>query len=717
MQKSHGEWLRDSRIFAFEAWWPPFWPHIEVDWDKALWTMKRLEMDTLQANGLTKWALYPTDLVRRHPELGDRDLLREAQEFCRRHNFKMIIYSLFGHAMPISTQFSKEPLGLYRPMIPDNEIKNNIEHMDNVPEDVIDFHTRFHFGGERYVGHCPFAVESWLMAMVGEMADNYEYNAAWLDGSVELGWANNGFSNICTCAVCQTEYENDFKKPMPIITDFDDQRFFDLKIWATKRLSRLLSKVADRFTKHGKLPLIGNTAGLVPLTYDRDIVKNINGGLFEHAPDTIDLVRKITSARQLVETTLFYPDNYDAWPRKVTSGWEVENKGLIILAHGGTPYLAQPGKYYYDDSNDEPARRIFKFMKENFDILSRQERFAYCAAASMTDTINSEIFKFHDAGVRGWVKAMIDTHLPVADMPFYMLEDEKALKKYKAIIVEDVEVMSDKTIRSLQNYVKNGGGLIMSFNPARYDERMNMRNGELLGELFDLYPYSPTKEEQNRRYQFIGSNKKSYKYSLTYDVYMSFKTEEASKAGFPLRGDKLQPAYVGNVITGASWTRIAEVVPTDNDTPMQVGIAFKNIGKGRAVFTSVSWGLQYLERRAPEQGQWMRDLVEWVSADSFGIVCDGSRLVQLGTTRAGSGRLLYLINNSNDYQGKRQSFWEMMKYAERPLPVGKISVSVPGMKKVRNIYGPAPDSITEKAGILELEYTDFRDHAVLYTTS
>jgi hypothetical protein len=349
-----------------------------------------------------------------------------------------------------------------------------------------------------------------------------------------------------------------------------------------KRLDRLLGKVADRFTKHGKVPLIGNTAGLTPLTYAPDIVKNLNGGLFEHAPDSIDLVRKISSARQLVETTLFYPDNYDSWPRKVTSGWEVENKGLIILANGGTPYLAQPGKYYYDDCNDEPARRIFGFMKERFAVLSRQERFAFCATASMTDTIDSGILEFHDTGVRGWVMAMIDTHLPVADMPFYLLEDEKGVKKYKAIIIEDMEVMSDKIIRNLHNYVINGGGLIMSFNPARYDERMNRRDGALLKELFDLYPHAPTREEKERRYQFIESNIRSYTYSLTYDVYMSWRTEEASRIGFPLRGDKLQPAYVGNVITGDSWTRVADLVSTDEDIPLQTGIAFKSHRKRKS---------------------------------------------------------------------------------------------------------------------------------------
>jgi len=84
-------WLRTARIFAFESWWPPFWPHLEVDWDKALWTMQRLHLDTLQANALTKWAFYPTDLVRRHPELGDHDMLQEAQDFCAKHGYRWII--------------------------------------------------------------------------------------------------------------------------------------------------------------------------------------------------------------------------------------------------------------------------------------------------------------------------------------------------------------------------------------------------------------------------------------------------------------------------------------------------------------------------------------------------------------------------------------------------------------------------------------------------
>lgn len=104
--------------------------------------MKRLHLDTLQANALTKWAFYPTDLIAKHPELGARDLLWESEDFCERHGFRMILYTLFGHAMPISTQLSKkygatlfEPVFSWKP-------ERQPQHQVNVPPELTQAYTQ-----------------------------------------------------------------------------------------------------------------------------------------------------------------------------------------------------------------------------------------------------------------------------------------------------------------------------------------------------------------------------------------------------------------------------------------------------------------------------------------------------------------------------------------------------------------------------------------------
>jgi hypothetical protein len=704
------DWLRNARIFALESWWPPFWPHLEVDWDRALWTMKRLHLDTLQANGLTKWACYPTDLVARHPELGERDLLQEAQDFCQKHGFRWIIYSLFAHAMPISSEMSKPKPAILRPMFPDQTIHLSQGHRDTVPAEFQDYFTRFHFGDERYVGHCPFAAEDWLLAMVGEMADRYEYHAAWLDGSIASGWVNDRFWNVCTCPTCQQAYLDDFRAPMPILRDLGDPRLIPLRRWAMKRLAALLSRVVVRFTKGHAVPIVGNMAWPDEACHYPSILENLDGGLLEHAPDQIDLVRKVSEARQVLRTSIHYPDCYDPWPRLVTAGWEVENKGLTILAYGGTPYLAQPGKYYYDDSNDEPARRIFELMERARPVLERQERYAYVAVPSLTQVVPAERFAIHTTCARGWVSAMLDTHIPVTSVPFYQLEDAATFAAYPALVLADMEMMSSDGLRNVHDFIRNGGGLYLDYEPARMDTERRPQDGKLLAALFDLHDQSPTRQQLMRRHRFEGSS--SGGVPETYDIYM--KPSGSAPRDFPLPGKKVQPAFFGHVVPGDSWTIVSTLSPTDDDSALCPAVAVKTIGKGRVVFSTVAWGRQYSVRRDPVIAQWLRDLILWLGKEPLPVSVQALRLLQLGTMRVSDGWLLYLVNQSNDVQNPRQDWREFMKVAERPLPIGPATITVAGGTIAHAIYGPQPSTVAVQDGVLTAHYSDFHDHVVLH---
>jgi len=716
MKRRDASWLRTARVFAYESWWPPFWPHLEIDWDRALWTMQRLHLDTLQANALTKWATYQTNLMARHPELGDRDLVQEAQDFARKHGFRLIVYTFFGHAMPISTQLSKTTAALYRPMIPDRQPKPSW-HRHTVLAEFQEYFTRFHYGGERLVAHCPFAAESWIMAMVGELADRFDYDAAWFDGSIEYGgyWVNDGFSgfwSMCACSACQEAYLADFRQPMPMVREPDDPRLLGMKRWVMRRLDALLSKAADRFTKCGKVPLVGNiAAGTATACFYPPILDNLDGGLLEHAGDQIELVRKISEGRQIVDVSFHYPDSYDPWPRKVTSGWEIENKGLTILAYGGTPYLAQPGKYYYDDSNDQPAQKLFSFMKEAKGLLSRQVRYAYCSVAFLPWFAPLARLHFQNSCVRGWVSAMLETHVPVTTMPFHLLEDQDSVSRHPVLILPAMDIMSEAMLRSIRQFVEKGGGVYLSVDPARLDENLHESSRELLREILDLQWQQADKQPTAtllRRCTF----ERDEPLGQTYDVYL--KPDKRSSGDFPMPGEKIMPSRFGETVPGESWTVVAHLVPTDEERPLFPAIAIRKIGKGRLVFSTVPWEEQYEQRRDPNLGRWMHDIVCWLGQVPIPIQLSGSRLLNLGTTKVDDGWLLYLVNQSNDIQSLRRDWWDLMKVAGRPLPIGRVELRMPGTQHAAAIYGPEPDEISTERKELHVVYTDFRDHVVLH---
>lgn len=95
-----------------------------------------------------------------------------------------------------------------------------------------------------------------------------------------------------------------------------------------RRIDALLAKVTDRLTKGRKVPMVGNISGPDLATWHPPVVRHFVGGLFEGSGGEVDLVRKVSASRHMVEVPMHYPDFLDWWPRRVTAGWEVENNGL-----------------------------------------------------------------------------------------------------------------------------------------------------------------------------------------------------------------------------------------------------------------------------------------------------------------------------------------------------------------------------------------------------
>jgi hypothetical protein len=704
-------WLKTARIFALEQWWPPYWPHLEVDWDRALHTMKRLNLDTLQANALTKWAFYQTGLIAKHPELGRRDILRESSNFCQKHGFRMIMYTLFGHAMPISTQLSKKyGPALFEPLI---KWKANVQprHQVNVPLEFRERYTRWHFGGEPYVAHCVFAMERWLLEHVGELADRYEYQAAWVDGSAGAGggWANDGLLNVCCCPVCQAAYADDFKRPIPDIKEINDPRLLDLRRWVQRRLDAVMEKTRKRLTKDFSMPMVGNVAGGGgEITFHPPYARHLAGGLFEHAPDTLDLVRLLGQSRHLTATAIHYPDVYDPFPRRVTSGWEVENKGLIILSFDGTPYLAEPGKYYYDDQNDAPAKRIFDFMQKAKPLLERQRHDAYAAIVSPPFYARGGQ---HNRFARGWTRLMLDAHILPSELPSHLTEQVDACGQIPVILVPDVQTISDKGIEAVVRFAEKGGGVYLSGNVGAMDENRQARPPERLAQLLDLVKWNGDQAAWKRRANFDSAFSPNNR-RQSYDVYhrvadpgMGFPVPDAFRIG---------PSELGDTVPGDSWKACAWAMPTDKDEPLMTTLAVKSVGQGRMIYAGSPFESQYMDRRSAELRTWLKALLLWLGQKPLPVHVEAPTMLQLGSSRLeGGGRLVYLVNQSNDIQPKREDWWEMMKVWDRPLPIGKVSLAV-AASKIETIYGPSPDRVEKKDDQLVATWDDFCDHAVIH---
>ena len=555
-------WLKTARIFALEAWWPPFWPKVEVDWDRVQRTMQRLELDTLQVNALTKWATCPLPAPAYLPDRGERDLVAEGRAFARRHGYRWILYCPLGTVMPVSVHASRRFAGVYQPTFPTASAANQVAHVELWPAKTRKFPSLFIFGGEPCLPWCPLAMRSWYDQFVDELVQRYgDFDAGWIDG---LDFLADACDNPCQCPTCRREHRAATGETWPVIRRWDDPRLPAIQARRRRLVLALVRRTVQAMSRGRTVPLVANAAQpRLPALFPEMFAEARDGGLFEHAPDTTDLVLKTSEAARLVGAALVYPDCYDPWPRRVTSGWEVETKGLTILGAGGTPYLAQPGKYYYDDSNDEPARHIFALMRQHRELFQQQQPVAAVGVVSLRAMMSPAAMEFHVDGSRGWTQCLMDGHVPCGAFPWHQLDDTAALQCHQVLVLSSLEALTKWQARQLLRFVRAGGAVWIE-------------GGCGSAATFDLHRPRRTPAAQRRWAEYSGYAAGDDELRC-YDVYASWRK---NLHGMSRPVGEIHPAHLGELVPGRSWQVIADAVVHDGGPALSPGGAA--VGEGTA---------------------------------------------------------------------------------------------------------------------------------------
>lgn len=96
------EWLRRSRVLLFDASVAPFYPEIEFDARKIVGLCKEVGANAIRVGSIAKWAYYQTREMPMHPELGNRDLIREMVEVAHREGIRVVVHVPAGHGLPVT---------------------------------------------------------------------------------------------------------------------------------------------------------------------------------------------------------------------------------------------------------------------------------------------------------------------------------------------------------------------------------------------------------------------------------------------------------------------------------------------------------------------------------------------------------------------------------------------------------------------------------------
>lgn len=91
------DWLQTARVFLMDAYQPPFVPELEYDAEAVAEAMEDMHANVLRFGTMGKYTTIQGVRFSTHPDQGERDLLAESIEACKKRGIKVAAYISTGH--------------------------------------------------------------------------------------------------------------------------------------------------------------------------------------------------------------------------------------------------------------------------------------------------------------------------------------------------------------------------------------------------------------------------------------------------------------------------------------------------------------------------------------------------------------------------------------------------------------------------------------------
>jgi hypothetical protein len=82
------DWIQTARVFLMDAYQPPFAPELEYDAEALAEVMDEMNVNVVRFPTMGKYATIQDVRFSMHPDQGDRDLLQETIDACKRESAK-----------------------------------------------------------------------------------------------------------------------------------------------------------------------------------------------------------------------------------------------------------------------------------------------------------------------------------------------------------------------------------------------------------------------------------------------------------------------------------------------------------------------------------------------------------------------------------------------------------------------------------------------------
>ncbi|HZQ44261.1 MAG TPA: alpha-amylase family protein [Acidobacteriaceae bacterium] len=244
------------------------------------------------------------------------------------------------------------------------------------------------------------------------------------------------------------------------------------------------------------------------------------------------------------------------------------------------------------------------------------------------------------------------------------------LQKYRALLLPNVAMLSDKQCEQLREYVRAGGSLMASFETSLYDENLKPREEFGLADLMGAHKAGDA----------VGTNGNAYSARLekAHELLAGF-SQTTWIAGAQNRVP-LKPVdgAMATVVPGFVRYPPELAYPTQRQTD-EPAVVLKESGKSRMVWFPGDVERTYWITGHSDLLRLLHNAIRWVSHDERVVSVDGSGLVEVFCWETEPGYAVHLLNyNTPDaFHGWVQ--------AANPVGPQRITMKLPGGADVKAV--------------------------------
>jgi hypothetical protein len=440
--------------------------------DLAFWLdyFKRTKSDAVCLSGGGCVAYYPTQIPFHHRSqwLGDRDVLGELIAGCRKLGMVVIVRT--------------DPHATYDDV--------QAAHPDWIAV-TADGQPRRHWASPEMWVTCglgPYNFE-FMTEVKKEIMSRYR-----VDGIFINRWDGSG---MCYCVHCRKNFKNASGFELPRTNNPQDPARRAYILWRQQRLFDLWQQWDQAVRKiNPDSCVIPNTGGGATSSLDMKKIGELAPTLMADrqarrglmSPWAIGMnakeYRAALGMKPIVGIFSVGLEEPYRWKDSVQSGEEIRLWVADPVANGMRPWFTKFGGVLHDERWLKPVEDIYRRLAswENY---LRNER-----PLARVGVVYSQQSNWFGAGrdeghVNGWYQALIEARIPF-ELVHDQLLDTAHIGQLKTLILPNIAALSDAQCDQLRAFVKNGGGVIATYETSLYDEQGVRRKDFALQDLFGV---------------------------------------------------------------------------------------------------------------------------------------------------------------------------------------------------------------------------------------